>query len=104
MSFSLLKASSLSRNTTFNSRLSKHYVPTMTHGKAIATVSGRTIAETDEYEVVEGNIYVRCPLASQLTLIDLISVPTFVSSGVDDCETWSDFVLQVGQDGDDDQD
>jgi uncharacterized protein (DUF427 family) len=35
----------------------------MTHGKAIATVSGRTIAETDEYEVVEGNIYVRCPLA-----------------------------------------
>jgi hypothetical protein len=33
----------------------------MTQGKAIATVSGRTIAETDEYEVVEGNIYVRCP-------------------------------------------
>jgi hypothetical protein len=23
---------------------------------------------------------------------------------VDDCEMWSDFVLQVGQDGDDDQD
>lgn len=104
MSRSLLKASSLSRNTTFNSRLSKHFVPTMTHGKAIATVSGRTIAETDEYEVVEGNIYVRCPLAFQLTLTDLVSVPTFVSSGVDDCETWSDFVPQVGQDGDDDQD
>jgi len=31
----------------------------MTKGKATATVSGRTIAETDEYEVVEGNIYVR---------------------------------------------
>ena len=30
----------------------------MTKGKAKATVSGRTIAETDEYEVVEGNIYV----------------------------------------------
>ncbi|KAE9370711.1 DUF427-domain-containing protein [Stipitochalara longipes BDJ] len=29
----------------------------MTQGKAIATVSGRTIAETDEYEIVEGNIY-----------------------------------------------
>ncbi|PMD46554.1 DUF427-domain-containing protein [Hyaloscypha variabilis F] len=29
----------------------------MTQGKAIATVSGRTIAETDEYEVVEGNVY-----------------------------------------------
>lgn len=28
-------------------------------GKATATVSGRTIAETDEYEVVEGNVYVR---------------------------------------------
>ena len=27
-------------------------------GKATATVSGRTIAETDEYEVVEGNVYV----------------------------------------------
>jgi hypothetical protein len=31
----------------------------MTIGKAKATVSGRTIAETDEYEVVEGNVYVR---------------------------------------------
>lgn len=30
----------------------------MTKGKATATVSGRTIAETDEYEIVEGNIYV----------------------------------------------
>jgi len=34
----------------------------MTQGKATATVSGRTIAETDEYEVVEENIYVYCPL------------------------------------------
>lgn len=30
----------------------------MTKGKATATISGRTVAETDEYEVVEGNIYV----------------------------------------------
>lgn len=29
----------------------------MPHAKAV--VEGRTIAETDEYEVVEGNIYVR---------------------------------------------
>jgi hypothetical protein len=35
----------------------------MTQGKATATVSGRTIAETDEYEVVEGNIYVHPLLA-----------------------------------------
>jgi hypothetical protein len=27
-------------------------------GKATASVSGRTIAETDEYEFVEGNVYV----------------------------------------------
>lgn len=30
----------------------------MVKGKATATVSGRTIAETEEYEIVEGNIYV----------------------------------------------
>ncbi|KAH6671964.1 hypothetical protein B0J14DRAFT_594842 [Halenospora varia] len=29
----------------------------MVKGKATATVSGRTIAETDEYEIVEGNVY-----------------------------------------------
>jgi len=29
----------------------------MTQGKATATVQGRKIAETDEYEVVEGNVY-----------------------------------------------
>ncbi|TVY23043.1 hypothetical protein LHYA1_G007654 [Lachnellula hyalina] len=29
----------------------------MTKGKATAVVSGRTIAETNEYETVEGNIY-----------------------------------------------
>ncbi|KUJ07435.1 DUF427-domain-containing protein [Mollisia scopiformis] len=29
----------------------------MTQGKATATVQGRQIASTDEYEVVEGNIY-----------------------------------------------
>jgi hypothetical protein len=31
----------------------------MVKGKATATVSGRIIAETDEYEEVEGNVYVR---------------------------------------------
>jgi hypothetical protein len=31
----------------------------MVKGKAKATISGRTIAETDEYEIVEGNVYVR---------------------------------------------
>jgi len=30
----------------------------MTKGKATAVVSGRTVAETDEYEFVEGNVYV----------------------------------------------
>jgi hypothetical protein len=30
----------------------------MVQGKAKATIAGRTIAETDEYEVVEGNVYV----------------------------------------------
>lgn len=33
----------------------------MVHGKATATIAGRTIAETDEYEEVEGNVYVRSP-------------------------------------------
>lgn len=51
----------------------------MAQGKAIATVAGRTIAETDEYEVVEGNIYVRCQLVLPLTYADLVAVPTFVS-------------------------
>ena len=42
----------------------------MPHGKAV--VAGRTIAETDDYEVVEGNIYVcfsdilSAPLADKL--------------------------------------
>jgi len=30
----------------------------MVQGKAKATIGGRTIAETDEYELVEGNVYV----------------------------------------------
>ncbi len=29
----------------------------MVKGKATATLQGRTIAETDEYELVEGNVY-----------------------------------------------
>jgi hypothetical protein len=32
----------------------------MVQGKAKAVVSGRTIAESDTWEVVEGNVYV-CP-------------------------------------------
>jgi hypothetical protein len=56
----------------------------MPQGKAIATVSGRTIAETDEYEVVEGNIYVCCPLPFHWTLTDFTSVPAFVSSDIKD--------------------
>jgi hypothetical protein len=61
MSSSLLKARFLPKNINFRSHPLKLFIRTMTQGKAIATVSGRTIAETDEYEVVEGNIYVRCP-------------------------------------------
>ena len=30
----------------------------MVQGKAKATLAGRTIAETEEYELVEGNVYV----------------------------------------------
>jgi len=30
----------------------------MVQGKAKATIGGRTIAESDEYEFVEGNVYV----------------------------------------------
>ncbi len=33
-----------------------HFLIRMPHAKAV--VAGRTIADTDEYEVVEGNIYV----------------------------------------------
>lgn len=36
-----------------------NFTENMVKGKATATVSGRTIAETDEYEIVEGNVYVR---------------------------------------------
>ena len=50
----------------------------MPHAKAV--VAGRTIAETDDYEVVEGNIYVSfetssSPANHQLT----IAVPALVS-------------------------
>jgi len=62
MSFSVLKARSLTRNLNSRSQPLKQFIRTMTQGKATATVSGRTIAETDEYEVVEGNIYVCCLL------------------------------------------
>ncbi len=40
----------------------------MVKGKATATVAGRKIAETDEYEIVEGNIYVRISLPPFLCL------------------------------------
>ncbi len=58
MSITLLKARPILKNLNLNSSPLKHFVRKMTQGKAIATVSGRTIAETDEYEVVEGNVYV----------------------------------------------
>jgi len=55
----------------------------MTKGKAIATVSGHTIAETDEYEVVEGNIYVRLIIRTKskvsLTPANQLQVSTIVS-------------------------
>lgn len=38
----------------------------MPHAKAVA--AGRTIAETDDYEVVEGNIYVWAPSCWLLTI------------------------------------
>lgn len=34
----------------------------MVKGKATATVQGRKLAEADEYEVVEGNVYVCLPI------------------------------------------
>ena len=46
------------KKTNLNTQRIPRFVHTMTKGKATATVSGRTIAETDEYEVVEGNVYV----------------------------------------------
>lgn len=36
----------------------------MPKGKATATVSGRKIAEADEWEVVEGNVYVSSMIRS----------------------------------------
>jgi len=51
----------------------------MPHAKAV--VAGRTIAETDDYEVVEGNIYVcivPIPCDFQLQLELTITVPSFV--------------------------
>ncbi len=56
----------------------------MTQGKATATISGRVIADTDEYEIVEGNVYVGPPFLDKTqpqtsVLTDMILVPTFVS-------------------------
>ncbi|KAF4636962.1 hypothetical protein G7Y89_g1120 [Cudoniella acicularis] len=47
----------LSSKYSFANKQTLRLINTMVKGKATATVSGRTIAETDEYEVVEGNIY-----------------------------------------------
>jgi hypothetical protein len=46
---------------TSKPRPSSRLLHIMTKGKATAKVSGRTIAEADEYEIVEGNVYVRSP-------------------------------------------
>ncbi|TVY80552.1 hypothetical protein LSUE1_G003251 [Lachnellula suecica] len=43
----------------------------MTKGKATAVIAGRTIAETDEYEFVEGNVYTQSSVnMSYLTKTD----------------------------------
>lgn len=44
----------------------------MVQGKAKAVVAGRTIAETDEYEIVEGNIYVRQLIAKSSTCMLIV--------------------------------
>jgi hypothetical protein len=41
----------------------------MVQGKAKAVVSGRTIAESDTWEVVEGNVYVCPPVSFNLLSI-----------------------------------
>jgi hypothetical protein len=53
----------------------------MPHAKAV--VAGRTIAETDDYEVVEGNIYV-CVISCLTLKVQrlTVSVPTFVRADI----------------------
>jgi len=53
----LHKAASSFSHRNFKSIQINRTIASMTQGKATATVQGRKIAETDEYEVVEGNIY-----------------------------------------------
>jgi hypothetical protein len=58
MSINKIRQLTISRETNLNIQRIRRFIHTMVKGKATATVSGRTIAETDEYEVVEGNVYV----------------------------------------------
>ena len=58
MKFNKIRSLSIIKQNPVKYRYFLQALHTMTKGKAKATVSGRTIAETDEYEVVEGNIYV----------------------------------------------
>jgi len=51
----------------------------MVQGKAKATISGHTIAETDNYELVEGNVYVRTYLVLLwLHLLTLQFPPSYI--------------------------
>jgi hypothetical protein len=58
MSINKIRQLTIFKKTNLNTQRIPRFIHTMTKGKATATVSGRTIAETDEYEVVEGNVYV----------------------------------------------
>ena len=54
-----INTSTQTLGTPDKNRYVSQYSGKMVKGNAKATISGRTIAETDEYEIVEGNIYVR---------------------------------------------
>ncbi|KAG9241655.1 hypothetical protein BJ878DRAFT_427646 [Calycina marina] len=42
----------------------------MIQGKSKATIGGRTIAETDQYEVVEGNVYAKRTVLRRRSSVD----------------------------------
>lgn len=58
----------------------------MPSGKATATVNGRTIAETDNWEVVEGNIYVSTQPSNVWCLANSVvsTIVSYVNFGLDD--------------------
>ena len=77
MNFPRLNSTLLKQTRLKNSQVPRH-INTMTKGKATATVSGRTIAETDEYETVEGNIYVSTQTQDVSFQVLTQIVPAFV--------------------------